>query len=201
VVQKLNLIWFRKHKTISALLILFILILGLSVYQAVALRTNKHNFEQARVAIDTVYADIVTKVGPPDNYKRTNECSRPNQEFGQGPLSCDVSSEFIYGVEDEQQANNLLKQIQDSTRNHPSLLKPVAPLSSSIPSKFVANTYFHTAVDRYKTASGMGCTVKYAYDTPLETPLKLIRSSNNKTFYVTLGCLDWAKSQYYPLHE
>src|SRR6185437_976480 len=71
-------------------------------YHSYSVWANEKQFSQARSAIDTIYADIVNKVGHPDNFKRTNDCSRPSQEFTQGPLSCSVGTDFIYGVDNEQ---------------------------------------------------------------------------------------------------
>ncbi len=191
------LMWSSGHKFASTALFLLILVAGFFVYQRIALEMNEHAFQQARVTIDTIYADIASRVGKPDNFKRTNDCSRPSQEFEQGPLSCSVDTDFIYGVTDEQAANALFKQIQGVISLHKDLIEPIKPLDNSIKDTLVVNSYYHSAEDYYKTSS-MDCSVKYTYSTPREIDLS-ITDSTKKPLEINIVCSDWAKAQYYPL--
>jgi hypothetical protein len=175
-----------------------LIIVGFLVYQYISTQLNKRDFQQARAAIDTIYADIVARVGQPDNSKRTNDCSRPSEEFTQGPLSCSVGTDFIYGVDNEQQANQLFKQIQAIIAAHPELFKSTKPLSSSITDTLVVNTYYHSAEDYYSRGGNMDCFNKYIYDTPREIDLSVINPSQ-KPLQINIDCSDWAKAQYYPL--
>jgi hypothetical protein len=199
--QKLNktppLSWVKSHKLVSVLVVLFVLVLGIGVYLRVALEINKHNFAQARKNIDTIYADIVAKVGQPDNSKRTNTCSQHNTEFRVEPRVCDVSTDFIYGVANENDANSMLKKIQGVIATHADLFKPTKPLAASIQDILAVSSYYHVAADSYKSAS-LGCDVNYIFDTPTETTLD-INNKANKPFEISMGCNGQANRPYYPL--
>ena len=191
-------LWPLRHKLFSVFILIVLVVAGFFVYQRIALELNRQGFKQARSAIDTVYADIVAKVGPPDNSKRVNDCSRPNEEFDQGPLSCSIGTDFIYGVSDQNQANDLFKQIQGVIAQHPSLFHLTQALDTSIKDTLVVNTYYHSAQDYYNTA-GMDCSIKYTYDTAREIDLS-INDPTKKSFEVNIDCSGWAKAQYYPLN-
>ena len=188
----------RRHKIISFVILLVLGVIGFLVYSEIALQVNKHDFQQARSAIDTVYADIVHQVGQPDNFRRNNDCSRPNQEFESGPLSCSVNTDFIYGVDNETNANDILAKVEAVISRHSNLLKATLPLSQSIKDSYVANTYYHRSVDYYKTNRGLACEVSYTYDTPGEIDLQ-IRNSSQKPLEISSGCSGFAEEQYYPL--
>lgn len=188
----------RAHKILFLLFIITLLLAGVFIYQKVAQELNKRAFQQARTAIDSVYSDIVTQVGQPDNSKRNNFCSRPNREFEPGPLSCDVSTSFIYGVEDEDQANAYLKKIQAIISTHSSF-KNTKALTSSLKASQVVNSVYHTSDDNYRI-SGIDCVVSYVFNTPREINLTLM-DKNKKGFEVSLSCFSDARSQYYPLYK
>ena len=189
--------WIRRHKFLSLLYAIVLLVIGVFVYEKVALELNKRAFAQARTAIDTIYADIVAKVGQPDDYKVSNNCSRLSREFEREPIVCNVNTSFIYGVSNEDEANSLFKKIQGFISDYKTTFKPIKPLSSSITSLLVVNTYYHDAQDYYKIGV-LDCTAKYVYDTPEETYLQL-KESRLKPFYIRIGCSDWARQEYYPL--
>jgi hypothetical protein len=188
--------WLKTHKLVIAITVIVALVLGFFTYQKIALELNKRAFAQARTAIDTIYADIVSQTGVPDEYQRPNSCSRAHQEFTQGPLSCDINSNFIYGVGNEAEANNLFKKIQRIINSH-STFSPLRHLSTSISDTLVVNTYYHASSDRYRSY-GLDCVVNYIFDTPREIDLK-IKDPSKKPFEITIGCFSLARSQYYPL--
>ena len=192
-------LWPLRHKLFSVFILIVLVVAGFFVYQRIALELNRQGFKQARSAIDTVYADIVAKVGPPDNSKRVNDCSRPNEEFEQGPLSCAVNTDFVYEVSDEQQANDMLGQVQGVINQQSSLLQAAKPLSGSIKDTFVARTYYHTTIDYYRTKQKMNCEVSFIYDTPSEIDLQ-IKNPRGLPLEIGIGCSDFAKAQYYPLN-
>ncbi|MEX1995367.1 MAG: hypothetical protein WD887_01155 [Candidatus Saccharimonadales bacterium] len=192
-------IWYRQHKVLS--LVIAVVLIGIVFwgYQAYSGYTNKKSFEKALAAIDIVYADIVSEVGPPDNYKHTNDCSRPSGVYEDGPLSCSVSTSFIYGVANRTEANNLLKKIQTVIGEHQDLLKPTQALAATIEDTLVVNTYHHSALDSYTRGGSMDCYTSYFYDTFEEIDLT-ISSKVKKPFQINLGCSDFANKEYYPIH-
>jgi len=192
-------LWPLRHKLFSVFILIVLVVAGFFVYQRITLELNKRGFQQARSAIDIVYADIIAKVGPPDNSKRVNSCNRVKEEFENGPLSCDVDTSFIYGVNGVEEADSLMSNIQNLIANHPGLLQPSAPLTNQISSTLVVNSYYQTAHDHYKTARHMKCETSYIYDTLRETDLS-IKDQTKKPLEIGIDCSDWAKAQYYPLN-
>jgi len=192
--------WVRHHKFISILLFLTVLITGLFVYEKVALVLQRRAFQQARIAIDTVYANIVKNVGPPDNSKRQSECSK--SYFGAYKLiiSCSVNNDFVYGVKNKEDADKLTTKIRMTINEHPELLRTNSAQNTGVdtnPAPGYENT--SSSYDYFKTKDGLLCIFKYVYDNPSETYLKLQNHDDSKTFYVTSGCTGNAKEQYYPL--
>lgn len=188
------LFWVKSHKFYSLLILIVLLVAGYFVYDKIALELNKRAFQNARVAIDTVYADIVKEVGQPDDFKHENFCSRPNVTFGEGPLSCDVSTTFIYGVADMDDANRVFKKTQITISTYKKL-KPTKPLLSSITSVPVGDVIYSSATDYYKM-SGVDCITSYWYDTPRQIELA-INHKNKKPLEISLSCNNWARAQFY----
>lgn len=192
--------WPRKHKWLFVLIIAVLAVGGFFVYEKVALELNRHAFQQASHAIDTIYADIVAQVGQPDNFRRSSQCSRPNQEFEQGPLSCYMDIDFTYGLEDQAEGVNLNNKIKNIIAKHPDLLKPTPEPPSDIQVTPAPSNYSDSALYWYKSDGGLQCTYGYAYDNPNKTHLKLLDThAMLKTFYGTVGCAGNAKNTYYSL--
>ncbi len=189
--------WIRRHKFLSLFCVIVLLVIGVFVYEKVALELNRLAFKSAQHAIDTVYADIAAKVGQPDDYKVSNDCSRSNVEFGQGPLSCYVGTSFIYGVVDQSEATSQFKTIQVLVGLHKDLFKPTKNLSSAITSTLVVDSYYYSAQDFY-SVKNLDCTIKYIYDTPREIDLA-IKDTSKKPFQVNVDCYGPARDGFYPL--
>jgi hypothetical protein len=190
--------FFGRHKITSAIiLVTFLGIAGIFIYQKIALELNKCNFQHARTAIDSVYADIVRQVGPPDDYKVIDLCSRRYQEFtGYGNLTCHIDKSFIYGVGDEAESNNLFKKIQKNIDLN-NEFRSTQMRATSITDTLVVSTDYHTASDKYKIGS-LDCVVNYVFDTPREIDLS-IKEQTKKPFEITIGCFGPARQPYYPL--
>lgn len=189
----------RSHKFISFLIFIVLLIVGIFIYQKIALEINKRDFQKARSAVDSIYSDIVTQIGVPDNSKHANTCSRPNLTFEEGLLSCRVSISFIYGVSDIGEAASKFALIQKTVNSNQIFKSTSTPATKIIPLQ-VGATVSSTALDHYTIPNtNMVCGVKYIYDTPSETNLRLLSEGPRlKTFYIIIGCDDWARAQYYP---
>jgi len=185
-------------RTKWALLIPFIiaLVAGTLIYQAIALRQNRQAFQEARSDIDTIYADIVIQVGKPDNFRRTNSCSRPSQEFEQGPLSCDVSTDFIYGVDNKTQADVLKSQIQHVINQHRDLLSPSAPPVSDIYPILAPGNNTDSSNNYFLTKKNMQCGTKYTYDLPREIGIDL-QKNDKKIFGIAFDCSSLARKDYF----
>jgi hypothetical protein len=188
--------WVRSHKVLSIFALVGVIVTVFWAVQAYQKHQNKVAFQQARAAIDTVYADIVAKVGQPAASKQINSCSRHHQEFEEGPLSCAVGTSFIYAIADRNEATQKYKAIQSVIIARPDQFKPIGQLSSAITDELVVNTYYHSAFDHIRTHKNMDCAAKYIYDTPREMDLM---TNSLHGIQTNIICSDWAKQQIYPL--
>jgi hypothetical protein len=192
--------WIGGHKLVSFTLILIIAIAGYFAYRAIALRQNKHDFQQASATINDIYNNIVRQVGEPDNAKVASYCTRTYQEFaGYSSPTCHIDTSIIYGLNNEDDANTILKKIQSLVSTDSRSFKPTKQLSDSIKDTLVASSIYHAASDTYQ-AYGLKCVLNYIYDTPREIDLK-VSGLNKKPFEITIGCYGPAKQQYYRLAQ
>lgn len=188
-----------RTRLVSLLVLLAVIVLGTYAYNAVAVRVERRHFEQARAAVDRVYADIVKQLGQPDSYRRVSECSRTSVEFGQGPLSCDVGTDAAYGVSDVVQANKLNAKIVSVMTANSFLFHP----ASEPPTDISINRAPGVAPDNsvsYYTLAGLLCAVKHTYDMPREIQLT-IKDPSKKIFGVSIGCDGSARTEYYPINS
>jgi hypothetical protein len=187
--------FFGRHKITSLIILVTLLgIAGIFIYQKIALELNKRDFQNARTAIDSVYADIVRQVGPPDNYKKVNQCVREHEELTQGSLFCNIDTTIIYGVKDRVEASSILAKVQGVITNEKQF-KLSGHLSRGIQDRLVTNTYYHTAEDNYRY-SNLDCVASYVYDTPGEISLSL-QDKNMQPLEISFGCNGPAKQSYY----
>lgn len=192
----------RKPKSKWSRLVLAILIIsaGYLIYNQYSIYSEKKNFERARADINEVYAEVVAKLGEPDNSDRRSTCSRTSVVFGQGDLSCDVRTDFLYGVVNLDEANRKFKEIQKIISSNGNF-KRTSTAATSIKTETSADTHnassIHRAVDDYRV-SGLDCVAGYNYESPFETSLGSVEN-NKKTFFVSIGCYAPAKKEYYSL--
>lgn len=168
-----------------------ILVLGFGyyAYNSYIKWNDRHRFEQAQASIDELYTDIVAKVGEPNNYRRSASCSRPNQKFEQGPLSCNVGVEFVYDLNDRSEAESKYESAQSVIKNQNQLF------TLTTYDKKLKDVSFNTwlSVSGYGkmiAANGMGCVFKFVFDTPKSTYLDIKGETKGKVFYGTLSCSD-----------
>jgi hypothetical protein len=176
-----------------------ILAAGYWGYGQITTFSNKRNFQQARQTIDSIYSQIVDKVGLPDNTKKDSSCSRSYQEFnGYVDMSCDVDTSFVFSVSDKVDAQMKINLIQKIINDKKDILVPSKPINTIIRTTGVVTTNYYGTQNFYKY-NGLSCTSKYVYDTPEETFLKIKKSGT--PLYVVIGCTGPAKKQYYPLNQ
>lgn len=195
---KRPLFWVRFHKFYSLLLFIVMIVIGVFIYQKIALELNRLAFKNAQHAIDTVYADIVAQVGQPDNSKRSNTCNIVRNEFSSGPIYCFISIDFVYGLSSRQDADRLFNNIQKIVSLHPELFK-VVKLTSSIDTTTIGNNIYQATHDSY-IVNGLGCTFSYVYNTPKLTGL-MIKDVQKKVFQISLGCSSKSRVAFYTLEN
>lgn len=180
-------LWLRRHPKTLAGLIVVVLCVAYFPVHAYRAYADKQKFSQSRAAIDTVYADTIKTLGQPDNLNRANTCSKGSRDLRQDQTICSVSTDFIYGLDSQPQANTFLRQIQQVAAKHPELFKPTKKLSAGVSSNLVFDTYYHDALDNYSGPRGIGCTIKYSYATPDEVTLSL-NNTSKQPFEVFFDC-------------
>lgn len=185
------------HKVLSPLCSLLLLALGFFIYEKAALELNKRAFIGARHTIDIVYADIVKDVGQLNNSLTINECSRSHLELSDGPLSCSVNTEFVYGVADKNESDKLMSKIKASVAKHAASFKPTAPPKSEISVSPSVHDVSDSEVGYY-SAAGLFCTIKYVFDTPEDLDIRL-QNSNAMPFAVNVSCSSKARDVFYPI--
>lgn len=195
----------RRAKSLSLLLAVVIAVaiaLGIFSYNKYSDAQDKQKFEQARTAIDSVYADIVAQVGPPDDRQSTNACNIHKEEFASPSYTCYVETNFIYGLTNEDRANRQLKIIRASIARSKIFDKKQIMEKALKDRKEVVgikSRTTHIALDRYQY-NRLACTTYYEYDPPDEIDLK-ITDSSKIPFEVSINCDGPAKNLYYPLRD
>jgi hypothetical protein len=186
--------WMWRHKLLSLIALLIIAAGAYAAYNHIQTSNNKHDFQQARIAIDSVYNQAVRNIGQPDNGEVKSQCERTHEEFSSGILYCNTGDNFIYAVDNVAVANIVMNKIQGYIRDNG--LIPVSPLSKAINTSAVGINLYHTTSDKYRFRS-LDCIASYAYDTPQVSSLSI--KSNGKAFEISIGCSGKAKQQYYRL--
>jgi len=193
------LTWPRKHKWLTLLTIVLLVIIAVFTYFKISLELNRRAFQQAAHAIETIYADIVKEIGPPDDNRYSRECSRPSVVYDQGPLSCSIGIDFIYGVSDKQEPDQLKERIKSVINHHSNLLLPTTAPPSFIDVNPAPGNNTDSTIDYFKTSAGMECTSKYTYDMPREIQLNT-KNRNEKGFGISISCSSDARGQFFPMH-
>ena len=95
---------------IVVILVLATLVVSVLAYFGLIWREKKQ-FALAEKEIDALYAQIVEKIGKPDQEKKEKSCDRPNLKFEKGPLSCFTAMYLLYENKDFQDSNDIMKKV------------------------------------------------------------------------------------------
>lgn len=188
--------WPKKHKWLTFFIAVLIIIAGLLAYESISYRLNKRAWFQAKESIDTIYADIVSRMGQPDDFIKYGDCRGFRGEFGeQGPINCEIYTSFIYAANNQNNADKLKTDIRSIVNSHNDiwLTSQTAPYNP-----FVAESQGGPGVDYYKTANNIECNAYYDSTPSFNTKLKLKDVSNgSKPFYISLSCKGLARGKYF----
>ena len=193
----------KKNQGIILIFFLIVVVGGFVAYRQYSVWTDKQKFEKAQASIDTLYADIVVRLGPPNNYEHNQSCGRPNQKFEQGPLSCNVGLHFVYAVSSRDEGDILFDAIYSIASSRTDIIQSISSPESKLRESSVGNSLstWTSAYNQFiEKSSGLKCVMKSVYDTPEDTFLELKNSPDKKNFYTTIGCADKARRGYYPIH-
>ena len=192
------LAWPRKHKILTFCLTILILLAGAIAYEAIAYRLNKRAWYQANENINTIYGDIVAKVGKPDDFKSYGDCRGFRGPYGEdSAITCELFISFIYPINGEAEADSLRSKIQNIVNTHKDLFTTAnAPPEESI--------YGHSNLadgaqinNYYQSQKGIACHVTYAWNPDFDTRLKLKKPRGKMQFYASIGCTDEARGKFF----
>ena len=188
------LVWPKKHKWLSLLLILLIIGLSVGVYDAVSYRFDKRAWFQAKENINTTYADIVARIGQPAGHLSHDRCGGATGPYGEDrEILCEVSIAYIYPVVDSSHANKLKAKIRELVNSRSDIWLPSQPTNAS---SFIPESEGGPTQDYYKTYMDVKCETFYSFNPPFETQLKL-KDTSKKVFYASLSCKGDAKGKYF----
>jgi hypothetical protein len=190
------LAWPKKHKWLSLLILLLIVVIGALAYDAIAYRLDKRAWFQAKESIDTIYADIIAKVGQPDDYIKYGNCRGFRGELGEeNPINCEIYTSFIYAVNNQIKVDKLKSDARNIVNSHNDIW-----LSSQATSQnpFIPESEGGPGGDYYITPKNIECNAYYDFTPSFNTKMKLKDASNgNKQFYISLSCAGHAKGKYF----
>lgn len=158
---------------------------------------EKQQFSQAEQEIDALYAQIVEKVGKPDQEKKEKSCGYSSRVYGKGPRSCSVSQQINFSVSSVSEANNrmlsvlrlsggtYLQQFGDKNRN-----------------RFLELGLYRTKqiIDQdYKDLGDLVCNLSYEF--PIVESATGLRNSDPKSLSVLIHCGGSAMIEHYPVKD
>ena len=95
---------------IAVMLVLATLIVGVLVYFGLIWREKKQ-FALAEKEIDALYAQIVEKIGKPDQEKKTKSCGYASRVYGKGPRGCSVTQRLLYESSGLGESNKIMVDV------------------------------------------------------------------------------------------
>ena len=202
VVAKTKRNFLRRHVITSFFLLLVTLIVlcipAYFIYEKVALELNRRAFTKARLAIDTAYSDITAQVGQPYSHQSKNTCSRGYVDAWEQVTSCSVDIDFIYKVSSLQESDNLdAKMVSIISKSKYLKTAPAPP--SHIQVTLAPGATPDTSVHYYKAVGGMICIYRHVYGSDSGATSVAHLNLEPNDFYITFGCSELARNQYYPL--
>lgn len=157
---------------------------------------EKRQFSQAEKEMDALYAQIVEKVGKPDQEKKEKSCGYASRVYDRGPRSCWVGMYGLFENIDSAKANDIMKQAGDVSGVKPKdRLARSAVLDFSSPGVSASDQEFGAGLD---ISSSKSCVLDFVY--PLSDHSSYgFATSNTKDLLVSLHCSGDAMVEYFPV--
>ena len=196
-------------------------VLGVAVvYGAVWLAHNhavtqdKNRFARAGNDVQTVANAIVATVGQPADRKDGGKCSYAHQEFGNGPLSCEVYSYLAYGVSSPDDVNAIVQKVDALSALHGNPWKFKAVTEK--PHQFVDGVNYsdnfvslsnlfdeETRSESYDSKNLSQCNVIYSYQNSVydNSSYPKFNVSSAQLLIVDIGCDGLARSAFFTIEE
>lgn len=87
-----------------------LIVLGIATY-IFLIQREKAQFAKAEKEIDALYAQIVQKVGKPDQEKKTKSCGYASRVYGRGPRSCSIGLSLLYEGKSAENSNTIVNDV------------------------------------------------------------------------------------------
>lgn len=166
----------KKLLLVGAVVVAIALLAGLVRLQHDhAVTEDKARFARAGNDVETVADAVVAAVGQPADRKDGGKCSYAHQEFGKGPLSCEVYAYLAYGVNSPDEVNAIVQkvdplpvlhgtpwQFKAVTEKPHQFANGVTYSDTFVPLRNLFDTEVRT-VSYGNKDSGMSCGISYFY--------------------------------------
>lgn len=173
--------------------VLGLLVVGVLVYFGLIWR-EKAQFAQAEKEIDALYAQIVERVGKPDQEKKEKSCDRPNLKYKKGPLSCSVTVYALYDNSDFVRAGKLMSTISSlsSSALRPGSATTIGQMGFVTPDRTNSQVFFQSV----NLAPGLSCSISYDFAASQQDEFTLSGPSGVE---IGVGCNRSAILEYFPM--
>lgn len=186
-----------KIKKILIYGVLAVAIIGAAIY-IFLIQREKAQFNQAEKEIDALYAQIVEKVGKPDQEKKEKSCGYASRVYGKGPRSCSVSTYMLFENKSNLDSNAMMAIIAESIKITPSDNLAREEVTSFTP--YDQHRFNQTFGDDLQSSSKKNCSISFSYPVMpyLSAPIKPTQKEN---LLISLGCGGPAIAEHYPLRN
>ena len=184
---------------------------GLQIRNERALAADKARFVQAEKDVEELSGQIVSVVGEPLKMSEKKFCSRPSVKIGDSPLSCDITKDLFYGVQDEAQATKIYKDVgavlqkkwQFQEARSTDNLRDTKQFSPIDTNSYIYDLNQQRVFEDYKNENKVDCSGVYTYYKAAEPPFNEYAQTSQFPFIIAvdISCGDYSKAAYYPINE
>jgi len=194
----------KRNQGIVLITLLVVMIGGIVAYRQYSIWADKQRFEQAQASIDALYSDIVANVGQPDKVEKGQTCGYASRKYERGPLSCGDYLYFVYGVANNNQANERFQGIKQAIlQNQSTFNVTFSNETSVVPFNTLRDNRDREEIgmDITETKSNIACTLRALYASKDSNGHVLTTDVQTENMSVAIGCSDDAKVEHYPIVE
>lgn len=182
---------------LTAYLAVAAVILGVATY-IFLIQREKTQFAQAEKEIDALYAQIVEKVGKPNQEKKEKSCGYASRVYEKGPRYCNINSYLIYSDTKAENANSLMKAISTNIGVSPKdhlARKDVVDFS-----QYQGVGLDQIFSDNLRTSSTKNCSIGFTYPV-LPSLAAPIKPTGTENLLISIHCGGSAISEYFPVED
>lgn len=181
---------------LAAYLAVAVVILGVATY-IFLIQREKTQFAQAEKEIDALYAQVVEKVGKPDQERKEKTCDRPNLKFEKGPLSCSVSKSLLFENKDFKQSNEFMEKIS-TLGNEQLRIGSVASQGLNF-TEVPRRNYDQVFFQNFSSETNLSCGFSFVY--PAKEQDEFNTNPASTAFEVSFDCGGSAMMEYFPVKD